>query len=451
MREHQQTEWKESWRDEYLKWICGFANAEGGLLVIGRNDKGAAVGVADARKLLVDLPNKIRDVLGVMADVNLVKKSGKELIEICVESYPTPISYKGSYYYRSGSTTQELKGAALERFLNRRQGHTWDGVPWPGVSVRDLSKPAIDAFRKAARRSGRVEPAVLRESAAGLIEKLHLTEGKYLKRAALLLFHDRPEQIATGAYVKVGFFRNDADLLYHDEIHGDLFTQATRTVDLLLTKYLKAGIRYEGIQRVETFPVPDAALREAVLNALIHKDYASGATIQISVYADKLMIWNPGHLPPSWTVAKLTGKHSSQPPNPDIANAFFRAGEIEAWGWGIERMLSACRDADCPEPLFEYEQPGLWVTFPFAPEIVALTGGEGAGETTVETPGKRLGKTPGRILDLLRANPNLTVPEIAAELSKSESAVNRAVHKLQAEGRLRRVGSRKAGHWEIPS
>ena len=169
------------------------------------------------------------------------------------------------------------------------------------------------------------------------------------------------------------------------------------------------------------------------------------------MYADKLMIWNPGHLPPLWTVAKLTGKHSSQPPNPDIANAFFRAGEIEAWGWGIERMLSACRDAGCPEPLFEYEQPGLWVTFPFAPEIVALTGGEGAGETTVETPGKRLGKTPGRILDLLRANPNLTVPEIAAELSKSESAVNRAVHKLQAEGRLRRVGSRKAGHWEIPS
>ena len=120
---------------------------------------GAAVGVADARKLLVDLPNKIRDVLGVMADVNSLKNSGKELIEICVESYPTPISYKGSYYYRSGSTTQELKGAALERFLNRRQGHTWDGRRGPAC-MHDLSKPAIDAFRKAARRSGRVETAV---------------------------------------------------------------------------------------------------------------------------------------------------------------------------------------------------------------------------------------------------------------------------------------------------
>ena len=285
-------------------------------------------------------PNKIRDVLGIMADVNLVKKSGKELIEIRVEPYPTPISYKGEYYYRSGSTKQELKGAALDKFLLRKQGRAWDGAPVPGVAVRDLSKLAIDNFRKLrttkrSRRTGRSAGV-----GAGLIEKLHLLEGKYLKRAALLLFHNRPEQFATGAYVKVGFFRNDADLLYHDEIHGDLFTQATKTIDLLVTKYLKAGIRYQGIQRVETFPVPDAALREAVLNAIIHKDYASGTPIQISVYADKLMVWNPGQLPQAWTVAKLKGKHSSQPFNPDIANVFFRAGEIEAWGRGSSGFVS---------------------------------------------------------------------------------------------------------------
>ena len=73
MRENQNIEWKESWRDEYLKWICGFANAEGGVLVVGRNDQGQPVGVANAAKLLEDLPNKIRDVLGIMANVNLVK------------------------------------------------------------------------------------------------------------------------------------------------------------------------------------------------------------------------------------------------------------------------------------------------------------------------------------------------------------------------------------------
>ena len=89
----------------------------------------------------------------------------------------------------------------------------------------------------------------------------------------------------------------DSDLLYHDEIHGDLFSQVEKTLDLLLTKYLKAGISYEGPQRVEEFPIPENALREAVINAIAHKDYASANPMQISAYADKLMIWNPGHLP----------------------------------------------------------------------------------------------------------------------------------------------------------
>src|SRR4029077_15898409 len=137
--------------------------------------------------------------------------------------------------------------------------------------------------------------------------------------AAVLLFHPDPERYVTGAFVKIGFFRTNTDLLYHDEIHGDLFTQVGKTMDLLLTKYLKAGIGYQGIQRLETYPVPEAALREAVLNAVIHKDYSSGTPIQISVYADKLMLWNPvmlwnpGELPHDWTVANLKTKHPSRP------------------------------------------------------------------------------------------------------------------------------------------
>ena len=127
MKESQHTEWKESWRDEYLRWTCGFANAEGGVLVIGRNDKGMAVGVKNAKRLLEELPNKVRDILGIMVAVNLVTEAGKELVEIRVESYPSPISYKGEYHYRSGSTKQELKGAALgeagaKRILGEKVG-----------------------------------------------------------------------------------------------------------------------------------------------------------------------------------------------------------------------------------------------------------------------------------------------------------------------------------------
>ena len=317
MKENQIIEWKESWRDEYIKWVCGFANAQGGLLVIGKNDDGKVVGLANARKLLEDLPNKIRDLLGIMVDVNLRTAKEKEYIEISVDAYPSPISYKGQYHYRSGSTKQELKGVALDRFLLRKQGVHWDGVPAPKFNINDLSTQALKTFRKLATGSRRLSSELLAEPDAVLIEKLRLFEDDHLKRAAILLFHEDPECLITGAYVKIGFFRSDTDLLYHDEIHGDLFSQVEKTTDLLLTKYLKAGISYEGLQRVETFPVAEIALREAVINAIAHKDYASSVPIQISVYQNKLMIWNPGHLPHNWTMARLTGKHSSSPFNPD--------------------------------------------------------------------------------------------------------------------------------------
>ncbi|MDP2318828.1 MAG: ATP-binding protein [Acidobacteriota bacterium] len=437
------TEWKESWRDEHLRWVCGFANAEGGVLVIGRNDQGVPVGVGDAKKLLVDLPNKIRDVLGIMADVRLVRASGKGLIEIRVEPYPYPVSYKGEYHLRSGSTKQELKGAALDKFLLRKQGRAWDGVPVPNASVRSLSKEALDAFRARARHSQRTSAADLKESTAGLVEKLHLLEGKHLKRAAVLAFHPEPERFVTGAYVKIGYFRTDDDLVYHDEVHGALFLQVSRTLDLLLTKYLKAAITYRGIQRVETFPVPEAALREAVLNAIIHKDYATGTPVQISVYADKLMIWNPGQLPTAWTVAKLKKKHASQPFNPDIAHVFFRAGEIEAWGRGIERMFAACREAGFPAPGIDYEETGLWITFPYAAALVRRTkAAEAASEKTPE-------KTPEKILALLSRQPGLSLGDVAIELGKDSRTIERAVAKLVESGRLKRIGPDKGGRWEI--
>jgi len=393
MKEDQLIEWKESWRDEFLKWICGFANAQGGALEIGKNDQGAVVGVANAAKLMDDIPNKVRDILGIMVDVNLHTDNGKDWLEIVVEPYPSPISYKGEYHYRSGSTKQELKGAALDAFLMKKYGLHWDGMPVPSVSSDDLDAKALAYFRKRAARSKRLSSEMLEETDAVLIDKLHLMQGDYLKRAAVLLFHPDPERFVTGAFVKIGYFLNDAEVLYHDEVHGDLFTQVNKTVETLHAKYLKALISYEGIQRVETYPVPEEALREAVLNAIAHKDYRSGAPIQIGVYDDKIMLWNSGQLPLDWTVERLTEKHSSLPYNPDVANAFFRAGMIELWGRGIEKILAASQSAGLPAPEFRYEHTGLWVVFRFA------SGGEArfrerqvAGQVTGQVTGQVAGQ-----------------------------------------------------------
>jgi hypothetical protein len=116
-RETQTIEFKQSWHDEYLKWICGYANAQGGKLVIGVDDSGKAVGVANAKKLMEDIPNKIVSLLGIVADVNLVRVDGRDTIEIEVAPSNVPISYHGVYHYRSGTTHQELTGAALQQFV----------------------------------------------------------------------------------------------------------------------------------------------------------------------------------------------------------------------------------------------------------------------------------------------------------------------------------------------
>jgi ATP-dependent DNA helicase RecG len=360
MPENQNIEYKSSWHDDYLKWICGFANAQGGTIFIGKDDSGKTVGLTKTKKLLEDLPNKIRDVLGIIPEINLRNEKGKEFIEIIVESYPSPVSLRGQYYYRSGSTKQELKGPALEKFLLAKVGRKWDGVI-TDFTVKSTIHSAFEIFRKEASKRDRVPEADLKESDSRLLEDLHLTEKQKLKRAAVILFCKDPEMLVTGAYVKVGFFKSDDDLLFHNEIHGALFHQVETTLDLLFTKYFKETISYTRSTRTETDIYPEAAIRETLLNALTHKDYTSGVPVQISVYDDKIIFWNPGTLPEHWTVANLKAKHASLPPNPDIASTFFRCGYIDTWGRGTLKLINACLEHGLPEPSFEFDGAGISV------------------------------------------------------------------------------------------
>lgn len=363
MSENQNIEYKESWRDEYLKWICGFANANGGKIYIGKNDVGEVVGLKDSKKLLEDIPNKTKDILGILVEVNLHQTEKGEFIEISVEAYPYPVNYKGQYHYRSGSTKQELKGATLDKFLLQRKGKRWDAVPVPNVSINDLKKETFDFFRKKAVKAQRIEEDVLTDSNELLIDNLQLNENEYLKRAAILLFHPNPDKFVTGAYIKIGFFEADDDLKFQDEVHGNLFEQIEKTIDLLFSKYIKSSISYEGLNRVEKYEYPKDAIREALLNAVSHKDYSGGVPIQISVYNDKIIFWNEGQLPDNWTIEKLLTKHPSKPYNPDIANALFRSGYIESWGRGTLKMISECIQFGIPKPKYFYDMSGFWVEF----------------------------------------------------------------------------------------
>lgn len=147
------------------------------------------------------------------------------------------------------------------------------------------------------------------------------------------------------------------------------------------------------------------------------------------------MLWNPGELPDRWTVAKLETKHASIPFNSDVANTFFRAGKIEAWGIGIERIMGACREAGTPRPRISHEASELWLEFPFL-------SGYGVAATTQET-------TQERILALLRREPALTGKQLAERTGLSASGVKYHLGKLRQAGRIRHVGASKKGHWEV--
>ncbi|MDR3069602.1 MAG: putative DNA binding domain-containing protein [Propionibacteriaceae bacterium] len=444
MPEKQTVEWKSSWRDEYLKWVCGFANAQGGVLEIGKDDRGAVVGLTDSKRLLEDIPNKINSSMAIMADVDLREEGGLEYLVITVEAYPYPISYHGKYYYRSGATNRELTGNALDEFILKKQGRTWDGVPVPQVRVEDLDMVAFREFRRRAMSSLRLTEADVAVSDAELLRSLRLTDGDYLKRAAVLLFHEQPEQYVIGAYVKIGYFETGADLMYMDEVHGSLITMADKVVDILYSKYFKGLISYDRLQRIETFPVPIAACREAVLNAIVHRDYGTGVPIQIKVFPDEVIIYNVGQLPEHWTVADLLARHSSMPHNPNIANAFFRSGQIETWGRGIEKIEEACKAGGHPAP--EFVATGTEIRVRFTTPITEVDFGDRFGEDIGDV---RLNASQVNILRLMSADPRITTQVISERVGTTKRQVEVNIAKLKALGLVERQGSARNGTWQV--
>ena len=161
------------------------------------------------------IPNKITDTMGIIADVNLLYEGELEYLQIVVDNYPFLISFRGKYYYRSGSTMREITGKELERTLLKTQGRTWDGVPLPKLSVADLKHDAIQLFKEKAVKRGRLTNEEVSVEDTILMDNLHLIdEDGYLIRAAILAFYKDPEKWVTGSYIKIGYFgKSDSDLV----------------------------------------------------------------------------------------------------------------------------------------------------------------------------------------------------------------------------------------------
>jgi ATP-dependent DNA helicase RecG len=285
--ETQNLEFKPNWRDEYLRVISAFANSDGGELRIGVDDNGKPVGVKDAKKLLEDIPNKVRDILGIIPDIKVKSKNKRDTLVIDIKPSSVPISYQGKFFVRSGSINLELKGKDLRRFLISKADKDWDEFIEERFTADDIDVATIEKFKKLAVK--RLPFVKEEKEPVRLLEKLNLMEDGKFKRAAALLFSKNPKKYFTSAYVKVGKFLTDIDIVSSDDVEGNLFQQVENTIELLRTKYLLSKIRFEGIYRKEELEYPEEALREAIINAVLHRDYI-GAHAQLKIYPDKLVL-----------------------------------------------------------------------------------------------------------------------------------------------------------------
>ncbi len=466
--ESQNVEFKESWRDEYLKWVCGFANAYGGYIYIGVVDGShEIVGVADSKRLMEDIPNKVVNSLGIVADVNLRQADGLDYIEIIVTPSNIPISYKGVYHYRSGSTKQELKGAALQDFLLRKLGRTWDDVSNEEAHIEDIDRDAIEYFLRKGIAAQRIPESMLTASTEEILTSLQLldNEGK-LKNAAILLFGKNPEKYFHSVEFKIGRFgRDESDLIIQDIISGNIIQMADKVVDVLRAKYLVSPVRFEGMQRYENLEIPMEALREIVYNAIAHKNYM-GPAIQMHVYDDRIEIWNDGSLPEGYNADTLYTNHPSRPRNPKIAGAMFKAGFIDTWGRGYNKIYTGFKNKGLPIPTVAEHFGGVQIvierTFFKQLNNSGVNNGVDNGvdsgvDNRVDNRGKKASSVTQKkiaerydtILELIQDNPFITAILLSESLSIPHRTIQRYLANMQTAGMLIREGSDNGGRWII--
>ena len=461
-------EYKRQWDDEWLKWLCGFANADGGTLYIGISDKQHIIGVDNSKKLMEDIPNKIVSKLGIYPDVRLLEEDGKEIIEIEVAPSQESVLLDGVLYKRVGATNQIVKGQALKDFYARKLNATWDSRIIRGATLDDIDPEAIKYFLLKGIDKGRLPKESVDDSVEKVLKNLEvMTDDDELTLAALLLFGKNPQHYCLNARIKIGRFgHSQAALMNQDLIDGDLIRMADRVMEALDAKYLIRPIHYEGMQRIEPLEIPEDGLREILYNLEIHKDY-NGPDSLIRVFDDRITFWNQGSLPAGITPESIFQPHDSQPRNRLIANAFYMAGFVEAWGRGYELITEAFTKEGLEVPTIEEEFGGVRVIVKREIFYGIQHGGRvdpktgrliKAGDTKNVTNDvtKKLTERQRVILEMLpfgdienvTKNERVTTALLAGRFGKDPRTIKRDMKVLQDLGIVTHVGPSNGGYWK---
>lgn len=360
-------EFKERFGADVVETAVAFANTHGGTILIGVRDNAHITGERFGKEALRDHVNRIATATdpAVVPAAYRVALGAGEVVALHVSEVPLkPAATRGRSYRRAGSTTRVMPAAEIASMHFASTGHSMDALIEPGKTRADLDLDAVRRYMRSATQQGRRNFAE-HDDPWQALQKLELVQSDTaISRAAILLFGNTPQSPLTQAVVHAGRLQQWVHIMDHRIITGTVIDQVEEAM-VFMQKNLHVRVEITGAPaRQEIWDYPLVALREALINAICHRDYGDTADVQIKIFENSLHIWSPGTLPFGVSVADLLNPvHASRPRNKLIAQVFFDLGLIERYGGGIQRILAACVSAGLPPPELENFQGGFRMVF----------------------------------------------------------------------------------------
>jgi ATP-dependent DNA helicase RecG len=357
-------------RDGIGTAVASFLNAGGGTVLVGIDEEGAVVGVPDPHENALQLWRSLAARLSPTAlfSANVEEVDGKSVIVIDVPpGEDAPYVYDGRITVRRGTqshpaTAQEISSLILSRHAPPLR---WERLPALGCTVADLDQSEILlTARQVAERQLYDWNATI--APQRVLEELNLVRDESLLNSAVILFGRSPARFYPQSRVRLARFTDEDQSEFRENrvLEGHAFALLQQIESFLTANVpILSSLPAHGFQRRDTPQYPWAALREGVMNALVHRDYAAfDGGVSISIFPTRIEIWNSGRLPEGLSVEDLKRGSISRPHNPDIAHVFFLRGFIERVGIGARRIVTECLDAGLPEPTWEERAGGLLLT-----------------------------------------------------------------------------------------
>ena len=446
-------EFKEQFSSGLARDLVAFANAVGGRILLGVADHGEIKGIAQANRVLSQIHSLARECSpSVPVAAKVIPVDKKQCVVIEVRDLPNkPYSCSEGFFVRSGANTQKLKREEIIEFLNREGHLKFESLIEDRFNLRkDFDAAKYRNFLKLADLNAK------KINRFALLQNLSLakTHGNRLRitKAGILFFAAQPERFIPQNEVTCVLYKGiqKVHVLERKDFKLSLPQNVEETV-LFFKRHLANEYEIKEIKRREIWDIPLEALREAVLNAVVHRDYGeSGASILVEIFDDRVSISNPGGLP--GLDPRRFGTVSIRR-NPVIADIFHRLGEVEKIGSGINRMRSLCKENGNPEPAFKFDN--TFFIAEFAKRGLKKgtkgveNGVEGSRATTQKTTQKITQKTTQKIMALIKEDPGITRKRLADMVGISADGIKFNLNKLKKAGLLKRIGPDKGGHWEV--